>query len=424
MRERLLLSFGTLMLVIIALYGIPRAYLLAEGVQEWETVQVEDAAELFEALIPERAQNAEVTEAYLSDLLREAERIDYLDADGETIASAGADLPEREDDIVVVRDLPQGQQLILSRSGTYVQGQIVDAVLPVAVIGVTLVTGAGVVCLLLARRLSRPFRELARTARQLGEGRFDIPEHQYRLPEAQQIGTALSESARQLQDMLDREREFAANASHQLRTPITALRLELEDLTYWPETSPEVAAELHNALGELDRLSTAVTELLDLARGQRLGAPVTVRLADLLQDCAHRWLRRAEMDGRALLVHAPAELTGVLHHGVVDQIFDVLIENAFSHGSGDVVLRAEDAGTHLRLSVADQGATPDRAGVFERGISHGGGEGIGLAVAAELATAAGATLRLESGSTTCFMLRIPLARSPMPVMTGISSGTE
>nr|WP_255316782.1 HAMP domain-containing sensor histidine kinase [Nesterenkonia sp. Act20] len=276
----------------------------------------------------------------------------------------------------------------------------------------------------MARRLSRPFRELAGTARELGAGRFDIAETQYRLPEAQAIATALSSSASQLEELLDRERQFAANASHQLRTPITALRLELEDLTYWPETAPEVAQGLHHALGELDRLSAAVTELLDLARGRRLGEPVGVNLAELLEAAATRWARHAEDLGRSIEVRVPADLVGVVREGPVGQILDVLIENALSHGRGDVTLRAADAASHLRIEVQDQGARPQRADLFERRVSHGGGEGIGLAVAAELATAAGGSLRLDADPRTSFVLLLSQQPEGDPAAAGIPARAE
>lgn len=419
MRERLLVAFGTLILVIVALYGIPRAYLLADGVEQVQSDQLNQSADFLAELIPERASTQGVDQEYLAGLLEESERIEHLDAEGELIVEAGEQLPEHGSDIVATRELPQGQELILTRSGLHVQDSIADALTPVVVIGVGLTLSAGIVCLVMARKLSRPFQDLAAAARQLGSGRFDLEERDYKLPEAQAIGSALTNSARQLEQLLEHEREFAANASHQLRTPITALRLELEDLTYWPETPPAVSAQLTHSLGELDRLSAAVTELLELARGQRLGDGHAVDLPELLQDYASRWTRLAGERGRALAVTVPEELTAVIHEGPVAQIFDVLIENALTHGSGTVELRAEDAGTHLRLSVANEGPRPERTDLFERRVTQGSGEGIGLAVASELATAVGGTLRHESGPTTRFVLMLPQAQGRIPTTSGI-----
>lgn len=424
MRERLLLVFGILVVVIIALYGIPRAYYLAEGVQRVEAQQLERSADLLQALIPERSQTEGVDDDFLESIVEDAVRIEYLSAEGDPIAVAGEPMDTASEEITETRELPDGELLTVSRSAEAVQERLVATLMPIVLIGLGLSVLAGAVCLILANRLSKPFQELAGTARELGGGRFDIDDHNYRLPEAQAIGTALRQSALQLKLLLDREREFAANASHQLRTPITALRLELEDLTYWPETAPEVAAELNHALGELDRLSSAVTELLDIARGQRLGDARLASIEGLLQASAKRWSRQARAQGRSIAVDADPEQTAVLHEGPVAQIFDVLIENALTHGSGTVTLRAEDAGTHLRLSVADDGPRPERSDLFERRVTEGSGEGIGLAVAAELALAASGTLRLESGPTTCFVLMLPQSQDRIPATAGARSGEE
>ncbi len=407
MRERLLAVFGSLILVIIALYGIPRAYFLAGEVQRTEAQELERTANWVQALITESNNGGDLDDEYLERLVEDGQRIEYFDSEGSLLAVAGQTLGDHGEDLRVSRELPGGEELIVSRSGEAVQDRLVSTLMPIVMLGLGLSLLAGIVCVVMARRLSRPFRELADTARELGGGRFDLGEPNYRLPEAQAIGAALSKSAKQLKQLLDREREFAANASHQLRTPITALRLELEDLTYWPETSPEVATELTHALGELDRLSSAVTELLDLARGQRLGDAMTISVNDLLQASATRWSRQAKNAGRNITVRADPELTGLLHEGPVAQILDVLLENALTHGRGTVQLQAVDDGSQLQLSVTDNGARPGSSELFERRVSQGGGEGIGLAVASELAIAAGGVLRLDTTPTTRFVLVLP-----------------
>ena len=106
-----------------------------------------------------------------------------------------------------------------------------------------LVLLAAVTGFLLAKRLARPFGELADAADHLGQARFDVALPHYSIPEAEAIGAALRRASTQLDSLVEREREFAANVSHQLRTPVTALRLTLEDLSMWPETPPTVAAE-------------------------------------------------------------------------------------------------------------------------------------------------------------------------------------
>jgi signal transduction histidine kinase len=407
MRERLVLVFVVLSIAIIACYGVPRAYMVVQQTHQEQERKIERSVDLLAALLPERAHTDGVTDEYLEGLLQEAERIEYLDITGEPIAAAGEELTGHRNDIVMDRHLDDGTQVVLARSGTLIQDRVVEAVMPVVVLGLVLTVASGIAGFALARRLSRPFQDLAKAARQLGTGRFDLSAQEYTLPEAQEIGSALYNSSRQLEGLLERERQFAANSSHQLRTPITALRLELEDLTSWPETPPTVARQITHALGELDRLTAAVAELLDLARGKQLVHAKDTNLTHLLREAAKRWERHAATAGRALEVHGPPVLPARLHPGAVGQILDVLIENALTHGAGAICLEAAESGTHLKISVQDEGPRPTQKDIFQRRITHGDGEGLGLAVAAELAQAAGGQLRLDPTRTTTFSLALP-----------------
>ena len=102
-------------------------------------------------------------------------------------------------------------------------------------------TVAGLIGYVAARQLARPLEQLADAAGALGRGRFDLDLPKTRMPEAQAIGSALRTSAVQLESRIRRERSFSEQASHELRTPITTLRLELEDLTS-ATTSPTTSA--------------------------------------------------------------------------------------------------------------------------------------------------------------------------------------
>jgi signal transduction histidine kinase len=284
--------------------------------------------------------------------------------------------------------------------------------MPLVLIGLGLVVLAAVAAVLLARRLAEPFQRLADAARRLGDGTFTLPPLDSSLPEAQAVGAALQASSRQLEALLHRERQFAANASHQLRTPLTALRLELEDLTYWPETAPAVSAQLHRALQELDRLGGTVTELLEHSRGRRLERPVPVDLALLTAEIAERWNRQAGAEGRTVTAAAPRPARLRTHPGLLQQILDVLVHNALRHGRGAVRVRASDARTYWAITVQDDGPRPAGQRIFDRHVStRAGGEGIGLTVAAELAESLGGSLTLESSPTTTFLLRLPAAPS-------------
>src|SRR4051812_19124745 len=153
-------------------------------------------------------------------------------------------------------------------------------------IGVALVLVSALFGLVVARWLAAPFREIAGEARDLGRGRMDIDLPSYSVPEADDIARSLERAGRQVQEILTRHRNFLLDASHELRTPITAMRLELEDLSFAGELSAGAAAQLRRSMEELDRLSTSVDDLLAATRERRVG---DVDLVDLARSTVDRW---------------------------------------------------------------------------------------------------------------------------------------
>lgn len=269
MRDRLVAALVGLTVAVVALYGIPRAYFVADLVHDSEVRKIERSANLLAVAVTERrAAVGSVTESFLEPLLAEAETIEYVAPDGSVVR---AGLPTRNtsrDDIVESRTLTGGGQVTLTRSSSLVDERVSAAVLPLVLLGLALTVSAAGVGFVLARRLSRPFGELAVVADDIGRGQFDVHVPHYRVPEAEAIGEALRRGSARLDELVRRERDFAVNASHELRSPITALRLELEDLAMWPQTPPEVTDELNRYLPELDRLSAAITQYLDAGRGR------------------------------------------------------------------------------------------------------------------------------------------------------------
>jgi signal transduction histidine kinase len=406
MRDRLVVILLGITIAVIALYGVPRAFFLTDLVEDQEHQKIERSADLLAVLMAERGQDEQVvTEDFLGGLLNEAEHISYVGPDGGTV-SAGEAPPKGESDVWITRDVEGGGTVTLARSGDLIDQRVTDALMPLILIGLVLLVLSAIAGNLLARRLARPFSDLASRADQIGHGRFDVAIPHYRIPEAEDIGSSLRRAGTQLDVLLRREREFAVNASHQLRTPITALRLELEDLALWPQTPPDVAEHLRGLLGELDRLSTAISELLELARGHRLGTAVDLDLATLVSTSARRWQERFAAAGRQVVRTTRATVPAHVAPGPVEQVVDVLMENALDHGTGTVTLEALDTGTHLQIKVCDEGTPGFGPEVFGRGVTTGG-TGVGLAVASELAESLGGHLSLEQTGPTCFVLRLP-----------------
>lgn len=409
MRERLVIAFVGLTLAVIGLYGIPRAYFLADFVRDRQTDTLESTSTLLEALVAERVEGGgSVDDGLLALGLSGADHVVYT-PDGAPVIEAG-DMVDGEGGLTVERRVAGGE-LTLSVSGGTVSEGVREAITPLVLLGLALALGSAIFGFALSRRLAGPFQELAGHSRELGNGHFDLDIPSYAVPEAEAIGASLRGAAAQLEDLLRREREFAANASHQLRTPITALRLSLEDLTLWPETAPEVRAELEHGLGELDRLSTAIDELLDLARGRRIEAQEQIDLVAVVRASATRWEQRLAAESRELVVRQSGRRSRTrVPLGPLEQVLDVLIDNARKHGRGTITVEVDDRGTHLEVVVSDEGATQLGPEVFHRGVSSAaeGSEGIGLALASELVEVCGGHLSLDATSpTTRFVVWLP-----------------
>jgi signal transduction histidine kinase len=211
------------------------------------------------------------------------------------------------------------------------------------------------------------------------------------------------------------ETEFLANASHQLKTPLAALRLRLEDMSLWHEAGPSLQEELAACVKEVDRLTGIVEDLLAISRADGTTAEVTtVDLADAAASAVARFRRLFAERERALEFHAPPEPVMVTTAPrPLLQVIDVLLDNALRHGAGAAAVHVRTSSTHGLLLVADEGAIEpavmDR--MFERTYrsATSAGSGIGLALARTIVDATGGRLRVSSPSPTCFELSFRLA---------------
>lgn len=257
----------------------------------------------------------------------------------------------------------------------------------------------------LSGRIARPVADLASAASRLGHGDFTVRPDRSGIPELDEAAENLGLTADRLGRMLDRERAFSADASHQLRTPLTGLRLHLETALGNPTVDPR--ATMRVALGEVDRLEATIEDLLVLAReAQASRGPVDI--AEVLAAVEHVWHGRLAASGRPLRVEiAAAPLIAHASRAAVSQILDVLIANAAQHGAGVVHVHAAHVGDGVVVEVSDDGPGPegDPEAIFER--RSGTGHGIGLSLARSLAHAEGGRLVLaNSGAPTTFTLAL------------------
>jgi signal transduction histidine kinase len=277
------------------------------------------------------------------------------------------------------------------RSQADVNARSHSAWLALAGLGAGVVALAIVAALALGRRLSKPLETLAAAARRVGEGDFAARAESTGIREIDDVGSALNSSSRRVGELVRRERTLTTDASHQLRTPLAALRLELEGAALEASDRQPV---LTAALAQVDRLQVTIETLLAVARDAPTGAQ-TVDLGRAVRELGARWHGPLAAEGRPLhTVIGVDQAIAAMSPAVLAEITEVLIGNARLHGEGAISIVVRRAGDAYALEVSDQGPGfgDDLDAAFERGT--GDGHGIGLALARSLAHAQGARLQI------------------------------
>ena len=257
-------------------------------------------------------------------------------------------------------------------------------------------------------RLVRPLEELAAAAEQLGDGDFTARGPKAGIAEIDRVREALDATAARIGETLERERAFSAEASHQLRTPLTGLRLQLEAALETPDADPRAA--IRAGIASADRLERTIEDLLALGRERR--APrAELDLEALLEEVRQAGEALLAPLGRTLRITRQDPPPARVAAAAVRQVLGVLLDNAATHGRGTVTLVARDAGDALAVDVADEG--PD-LGETDPFATAAAGHGIGLRLARSLAEAEGGRLRLSRPDPPTFTLLLPTDEPPAP----------
>jgi two-component system, OmpR family, sensor kinase len=246
----------------------------------------------------------------------------------------------------------------------------------------------------LADSLSRPLRGLAATARQVESGDLEARAKVTGATEQREVATAFNDMAERLGLVLAAQREFVANASHQLRTPLTGLRLRLESARLKADRGGDAVPELEAAEREVERLARLLTSLLTLAReGDKPRASRPVSLAHAAERACERWAATAEEEGRELELVGRDDATIPASEEDLAILLDNLIENALRYSPSRVVVDWGRDGQEAWLAVLDEGpglAPGEETALFERFArgsagSDRSGTGLGLAIVQTLA---------------------------------------
>jgi signal transduction histidine kinase len=255
-----------------------------------------------------------------------------------------------------------------------------------------------------ASRLTAPMTELATRAERLGAGESRVGRTDSGIDEIDRVSEVLARSAANLARQLAQQRDFAADASHQLRTPLTALLMRLDEIAATDDL--DVAREEAGiAIDQVERLTKVVDELLARSRTQGEDQH-RVSLDSVLAALQREWQPAFAHARRSVRVHGERGLYVEATHSAVSQIISTLLENSLRHGRGTVDVQARRSGPSVVLEMSDQGdgVPPGLAPhIFERAVSSGG-SGLGLALARDLAAANGGRLELLSAQPAVFAL--------------------
>ncbi len=255
-----------------------------------------------------------------------------------------------------------------------------------------------------ARRISEPIAQLAERAEKLGAGESRFQPLDSGIAEVDRVSDVLSASAQALASSLSNERQFASDASHQLRTPLTALLMRLEEIGMTDDLDV-VREEAGIAMDQVERLTKVVDDLL--ARSRRVEAPTpSVSLDSVIASLQREWQVAFEKARRSVRVSGERGLFVSSTPVALSQILSTLLENSLDHGCGTVELAARRSGPSVVVEVSDQGdGIPASLAphVFERSVSSRG-SGLGLALARDLAETNGGRLELVSAQPAIFAL--------------------
>jgi len=418
-RRRILTTIIAVTTAAVLGLFVPASIAIAGAIRRGDLLDVQRDASIAASLVPAEGP---VDVATLQRALGPDRRVGLYSRDGALVGGFGPDRP----DPIVSRAI----------AGSVAEGHVGDALVaavPVRMAGggpalavriaepransrtrmarsITLLAAEAVLILavavlfglLLARRLNRPIDELRSWT---GTDRPDPPDATG-IREIDALRAVLVDERSRVEDLLARERSFSSQVSHQLRTPVAALRVALETELEAPRR--DHTDVLHESLGALDRLEATIGSLLSLSRHARQPA-VSIDPSALATERVRWWRPRFEQSGRTVDSSGPP-VPALAVEAAVEHILDVLLENALAHGRGAVRVETTVGSGAIHVDIADRGPRPDPDPLVDEDRERRCG--IGLHMARSLAESFGGRLVLLDRPSTTF--RLVLRAAPRP----------
>jgi len=415
-QRRLLVSTLAVAVAAVLLLGVPLGFLVARQRTTEANQQVRHDATLiatglqdrFDAGLPADAaqMGRSLSDRYVTITQRGAGRV-----------TVGTSPPPH--DSITAHDSTRDFTVTVAADDSLVSDSVTGGLVMTGSLVLLALAVAVGLAVLQARRLARPLQELAGAADRLGSGDARPLGRRYGVPELDRVAEGLDGSAQRINDLLTAERDFAVDASHQLRTPLTALSMRLEEMVAAANYPDVVREEGAAALAQTERLAEVVGQLLGRARRNVSGAPTLASVDDIVAQQVVEWDPAFRRVSRKLEVIGEKGLYAYVTPGSAAQVIATLLDNALVHGSGTVTIRTSQTPRSVVIEVRDEGkgVPPELVPrIFERSVSGApGGTGLGLSLARTVAAADGGQVVLVRPRPAVFALFLP---------HGVADGTD
>lgn len=316
----------------------------------------------------------------------------------------------------------------ISRPASTVDDEVRGRVIGIVSVGAISLFAVALAAVALASFIARPIRRLTGAAQRLAAGDLDVRADKTGPSEVRELAAMFNTMAARLSATLEHQRAFSGEVSHQLRTPLTALKLRLEtahtEIAAGRLGEERLVEAVEAAQAEAERMQSMVEQLLALARLEG-GSATTVVLdaAEVVRERVALWRPLAEESGVEIVAEGRESAACRVIEGALEQMVDNLIDNAVtaSPAGSSIVVEVEIAGDTVHVDVIDQGpglSATERSAAFARfwrgqeSDGGDGGSGLGLAIVRQLATAGGGSAELLAGAPdgTGIRARLTLAR--------------
>jgi signal transduction histidine kinase len=395
MRRRMIKATVAAVLVVAALLGIPLAVIDSRMIAQREQGSLDQEVNRIGILTDVQVDAGQINQNALRGYLTTGRGavITFRDRPPLRLGATITDHPHSS----AVYHGAAGDTVVVTESWTATSARITEGLLLVLGVTVLATVTAGGLAFLQARRMARPLVDLAQTAERLGSGDPRPRHKRYGIIELDRVAEVIDHTADQISRMLATERRLAGDASHQLRTPLTALSMRLEEIIAADDLE-SVKEEAAIALTQVERLTDVVQRLLTDARDTRRSAStVPVDVDRIIRQQIFEWRPAFRGARRTIRVDGARGLAAIATPGAFAQVLSTLMENSLMHGAGPVSIKTRTAGGSVVVEIYDEGpGVPPELGarVFERSVSGRASTGLGLTVARELAEADGGRLEL------------------------------